>query len=85
MEQDKYWVLTTVSSVLLTQQHSSHDADDDKAWYNNSGVSSKKEAANFLVGRVGDPHMKNYVNHVTSHPSVPNMPHAIMPDIMAHN
>ena len=49
------------------------------------GVSSKEEAVNFLIRQVGDPHITNYVDYVTSHPSAHNAHHIIVTDIMVHN
>ena len=49
------------------------------------GISSNKDAANFLVGWVSKPHIDGYVTHVTSHPNARNALHAIVPNILAHN
>ena len=49
------------------------------------GILSQAEAVNFLIGRIGEPHITQYVNHVASHLSARNAPYAIVPDILAHN
>ena len=49
-----------------------------------AGIHSEKEAANFLLGKVSDPWMSNYVDHIASQTSARNSPHAIVPDILAH-
>ena len=42
----------------------------------------EKEAANFLLGKVGDPHITSYVNHVARKNNVNRKAqHAIVPDI----
>ena len=50
-----------------------------------AGISSEKEAVNFLLDKVGQPYITNYVNHVSAHPNARNAPHAIVPDLHAHN
>ena len=48
-------------------------------------IHSEKEAVNFLLGKVPDPWMTHYVDHISSsHTSARNSPHAIVPDILAH-
>ena len=49
------------------------------------GIQSEKEAMNFLLDQVGDPHITSYVNHLSSHPNSRNAPHSIVPDIHARN
>ena len=50
-----------------------------------AGIHSEKEAVNFLLGKVPDPWMTHYVDHISSsHTSARNSPHAIVPDILAH-
>ena len=49
------------------------------------GISSQVETVNFLLVRIVEPHITQYVNHVTLHLSVRNAPYAILPDILAHN
>ena len=48
-------------------------------------VSSNKEAVNFLLGRVGRPHIDRYVAHVSSSPNARTAHHAIVRNIQAHN
>ena len=50
-----------------------------------AGIHSVKEAINFLQGKVGDPFMKRYAEHLTSQEGRRNAPHAIIPDIHAIN
>jgi len=49
------------------------------------GIFSEKEAANFLLDKVGEPHITSYINHVSSHPNTKKAPHSIVPDIHATN
>ena len=42
-------------------------------------------AVNFLLGKVGEPHIKSYVNHVSREANSRAALHAIVPDIHAHN
>eukprot|EP00956_Cyclotella_meneghiniana_P022482 scaffold42663_cov56-Cyclotella_meneghiniana.AAC.2 len=50
-----------------------------------AGIHSEKEAVKFLLGKVPDPWMTHYVDHISSsHTSARNSPHAIVPDILAH-
>ena len=49
------------------------------------GIQSKKEAVNFLLGKVGEPHITSYVNHVSRDANTRAAPHTIVPDIHAHN
>ena len=49
------------------------------------GIHSEKEAANFLMDKVGDPHITSYINHLSSHRDVRKAPHAVVPDIHATN
>ena len=49
------------------------------------GIQSEKEAVNFLLGKVGEPHITSYMNHVSREPNAKSALHAIMPDIHAHN
>lgn len=50
-----------------------------------TGISSEKEAVNFLLDKVGEPYITSYVNHVSSTPNTRRAPHAIVPDLLAHN
>ena len=50
-----------------------------------AGVASEKEALNFLLGKVGEPYITRYINHVSSVPNSRKAPHAIVPDIHAFN
>ena len=38
------------------------------------GIHSEKEAVNFLIDKIGDPHITAYVNHVSSHPNAERHP-----------
>ena len=49
------------------------------------GIQSEKEAVNFLLGKVGEPHITSYVNHVSREANARAAPHAIVPDMHAHN
>ena len=51
-----------------------------------AGLHSEKEAVNFLlgIGKVPDPWISNYVDHIAAQTSARNSPHAIVPDILAH-
>ena len=53
-----------------------------QAMMNLGGIQSEKEAVNFLLDKVGDPHITSYVNH---HPNSRKAPHFIVPDIHARN
>lgn len=54
-----------------------------------AGIRSDKEAANFLLGKVGEPYITAYIHHVTRErrPGHRGMraQHAIIPDILAYN
>ena len=50
-----------------------------------AGISTEKEAVNFLLDKVGEPYITSYVNHVSSTPNARRAPHAIVPDLLAHN
>ena len=45
----------------------------------------ERETSNFLLGKVDEPWITQYVNHVTSHLSARNAPFAIVPDLHAIN
>ena len=49
------------------------------------GISSEKEAVNFLLDKVGEPYITAYVNHLSDCPNARNALHNIIPDILAHN
>ena len=49
------------------------------------GIQSEKEAVNFLLDKVGDPHITSYVNHVSRRQGNRRAKHAIIPDIHATN
>ena len=49
------------------------------------GIFAEKEAVNFLLDKVGEPYITNYVDHVANHPSARNAPFAIVPDLHARN
>ncbi len=49
------------------------------------GISWEREAENFLVDKVGEPYITRYISHVSSQPNALNSPHAIVPDVHAHN
>ena len=53
---------------------------------NFGGISSEKEAANFLLlDKIGEPYITRYVNHFSSYPNARRAPYLIVPDIHAHN
>ena len=49
------------------------------------GISSDKEAANFLIDKIGEPYITNYVNHLSDGLNSRNTLHNIIPDIVARN
>ena len=49
------------------------------------GISSEKEAVNFLLDKVGEPYITAYVNHLSDGPNARNALHNIIPDILARN
>ena len=49
------------------------------------GINFEKEAVNFLLGKVGEPHITSYVNHVAREANVRKAVHAIVTDIHARN
>ena len=49
------------------------------------GISSEKEAANFLLDKIGEPYITRYVNHISDYPNARRAPWSIVPDIHAHN
>ena len=49
------------------------------------GIPSKKEAVNFLLGKVGDPHITLYVNHVSRQNGNRRSQHAIIHGIHVTN
>ena len=50
-----------------------------------AGIQSHMEAVNFLNGKIGEPYISNYINHITEHPNHRSALHAIIPDIHAYN
>ena len=50
-----------------------------------AGIQSHTEAANFLNGKIGEPYISNYINHITEHTNQRSAQHAIIPDIHAYN
>jgi hypothetical protein len=50
-----------------------------------AGIQSHTEAANFLNGKIGEPYISNYINHITEHTNQRSALHAIIPDIHAYN
>jgi hypothetical protein len=50
-----------------------------------AGIQSHTEAANFLNGKIGEPYISNYINHITEHPNQRSALHAIIPDIHAYD
>ena len=49
------------------------------------GIFLVKEAANFLLDKIGEPYITRYVNHVSSFPNARRAQWSIVPDIHAHN
>ena len=50
------------------------------------GILPKKDTGNFLLGKVGNPHIMSYVNHVARKNNVNRKAqHAIVPDIHERN
>ena len=49
------------------------------------GIFSEKEAANFLMDKVGKPFALAYVNHLARYDRARMAPHAIVPDLHAFN
>ena len=50
-----------------------------------AGVHSEKEAANFLLEKVGEPHITSYINHIARTDGNRRAMHAIIPDLHATN
>ena len=50
-----------------------------------SVIHLEKDAANFLLNKVGDPHITWYIYHVSATPNARKVPHTIVPDIHAQN
>ena len=49
------------------------------------GVHSEEEAVNFLLGKVGEPNITSYVNHVAREANLRKDAHAIVANIHARN
>ena len=49
------------------------------------GIHTEKEAVNFIMDEVGEPHISSYINHVTAHSSAKKATFAIIPDLHALN
>ena len=47
-----------------------------------AGIPSVKEAVNFLLGKVGEPYINNYVDHLASEAGRRNSPFSIVPDML---
>ena len=47
-----------------------------------TGIPSVKEAVNFLLGKVGEPYINNYVDHLASEAGRRNSPFSIVPDML---
>ncbi|KAL9183104.1 hypothetical protein ACHAXT_004891 [Thalassiosira profunda] len=50
-----------------------------------AGVVSVKEAVNFLLGKVGEPWMSRYIDHIAPFPNARASTYGIVPDIHAYN
>jgi hypothetical protein len=50
-----------------------------------AGIQSHTEAANFLNGKIGEPYISNYINHISEHTNQRSARHAIIPHIHAYN
>ena len=48
------------------------------------GLLAVKESAKFLIGKVGEPYIGSYINHVSQHPNPKTAKHAIVPDVHIH-
>ena len=48
-----------------------------------TGIPSVKEAVNFLLGKVGEPYINNYVDHLASEAGRRNSPFSIVPGMLA--
>ena len=48
-----------------------------------AGIQSHMKS--FLNGKIGEPYISNYINHITEHPNPKSALHAIIPDIHAYN
>jgi len=49
-----------------------------------AGIHSEKEAVNFLLGKVGEPYINNYVDHLSSLAGCRNSPFAIVPNLLVY-
>ena len=49
------------------------------------GINSEKEAVNFLLGKVSEPHIFSYANHVAREANLRKDAHAIVANIHAQN
>ena len=49
------------------------------------GIFAVREAANFLSGKVSEPHMKAYTDHLLRCVTVRSSPYAIVPDVHTFN
>jgi len=49
------------------------------------GISAVKEAANFLIDKVGEPYITRYTNHIAFSPNYKTAQHAIIPDFHVFN
>jgi len=47
-----------------------------------AGIPSVKEAVNFILGKVGEPYINNYVDHLSSEAGRRNSPFSIVPDML---
>ncbi len=68
-----------IQSILQSMIY--YDYDETRMY----GIQSEKEAPNFLMDKVGEPHITSYFNHLSSHRDIRNAPHAVVPDIHATN
>ena len=49
------------------------------------GIHAEKEAVNFIMDKVGEPHISSYINHFAAHSSARRAKYAIIPDLHALN
>ncbi len=84
---DKYGANLSAASLPGQGHRTSHNKLQSilQSMMKLGGIFSEKEAANFLLDKVGEPHITSYINHVSSHPNAKKAPHSIVPDIHATN
>ena len=84
---DKHGANLASAALLGQWHHRTHNTLTPilQAMMKLGGIHAEKEATNFIMDKVGKPHISSYISHVTAHNSARKAKFAIIPDLHAHN